>query len=166
VRAIVPDVLAPGLRLVFCGTAPSRASAAARAYYAKPGNRFWPALHSAGFTPRRFHPSEYAGLLELGIGLTDLCKGYSGNDDELPRGALDAKALRARISKYGPGVVAFTSKNAAKAFLGRDVDYGWQPERVGATRLFVLPSPSGQATRFWDEGPWRDLAAALRPPGP
>jgi TDG/mug DNA glycosylase family protein len=46
------------------------------------------------------------------------------------------------------------------------VDYGWQPERVGATRLFVLPSPSGQATRFWDEGPWRDLAAALRPPGP
>jgi double-stranded uracil-DNA glycosylase len=163
VRAIVPDVLAPGLRLVFCGTAPSRASAAARAYYAKPGNRFWPALHSAGFTPRRFHPPEYAGLLELGLGLTDLCKGHSGNDDELPRGALDAEALRGKISKYRPGVVAFTSKNAAKAFLGRDVDYGWQPERVGATRLFVLPSPSGQATRFWDEGPWRDLAAAVRP---
>jgi len=155
---LVPDVLAPGLRLVFCGTAPSRASAAARAYYAKRGNRFWPALHAAGFTPRRFLPSEYAQLLALGIGLTDLCKGHSGNDDELPRGALDADSLRAKIAEYRPAVVAFTSKNAAKAFLGRDVDYGWQPEREGTTRLFVLPSPSGQATRFWDEGPWLTLA--------
>jgi TDG/mug DNA glycosylase family protein len=151
---------------VFCGTAPSRASAAARAYYAKPGNRFWPVLHAAGFTPRRFHPVEYASLVGLGIGLTDLCKGHSGNDDQLPRGALDAHALRGKIAKYRPGVVAFTSKNAAKAFLGRDVAYGWQPERVEATRLFVLPSPSGQATRFWDERPWRELAAAVMPPGP
>ena len=162
---LVPDVLAPGLRLVFCGTAPSRASAAARAYYAKPGNRFWPALHAAGFTPRRFQPAEYARLRELGIGLTDLCKAHSGNDDELPQGALDAEALKAKISKYRPGVVAFTSKNAAKAFLGREVTYGWQAERVGETRLYVLPSPSGQATRFWDERWWRELAAALAPPG-
>ncbi len=159
--ALVPDVLVPGLRLVFCGTAPSRASAAARAYYAKPGNRFWPALHAAGITPRRFQPSEYARLRDLGIGLTDLCKGHSGNDDELPAGALDREALLAKIAKYRPGVVAFTSKNAAKAFLGRDVAYGWQRERVGTTRLFVLPSPSGQATRFWDEAPWRELARAL-----
>jgi TDG/mug DNA glycosylase family protein len=162
VRAIVPDVLAPELRLVFCGTAPSKASAAARAYYAKPGNRFWPALHEAGFTPRRFLPSQYAGLLELGIGLTDLCKGHSGNDDELPEGALDRDALRARIRRYRPAVVAFTSKNAARAFLGREVDYGWQPERVGPTRLYVLPSPSGQAVRFWDLAPWRALAEAIR----
>ena len=161
-RALVPDVLAPGLRLVFCGTAPSRASAAARAYYAKPGNRFWPALHAAGFTPRRFHPSEYAELLGLGIGLTDLCKGHSGNDDELPDGALDAASLRQKVEQYRPAVVAFTSKNAARAFLARDVDYGWQPERVGATRLYVLPSPSGQATRFWDERPWRALAKATK----
>lgn len=157
-EALVPDVLAPGLRLVFCGTAPSRASATARAYYAKPGNRFWPALHEAGFTPRRFNPAEYAKLLELGIGLTDLCKGHSGNDDQLPEGALDAPGLREKIARYRPAAVAFTSKNAAKAFLGRDVDYGWQPERVGQTRLFVLPSPSGQARRFWDERPWRALA--------
>src|SRR5512136_1361024 len=155
VRALVPDVLAPGLRLVFCGTAPSRASAAARAYYAKPGNRFWPALHAAGFTPRRFQPAEYPKLLELGIGFTDLCKAHSGNDDELPRGALDAESLREKIARVRPAAVAFTSKNAAKAFLGHDVDYGWQAERVGDTRLFVLPSPSGQATRFWDERPWR-----------
>jgi double-stranded uracil-DNA glycosylase len=156
---LVPDVLAPGLRIVFCGTAPSKASAAARAYYARPGNRFWPALHAAGFTPRRFHPSEYAQLLELGIGLTDLCKGHSGNDDELPAGALDRAALQSKIERYRPAVVAFTSKNAAQAFLGRSVGYGWQDERVGETRLFVLPSPSGQATRFWDEAPWRALAS-------
>ncbi len=161
-RAIVPDVLAPGLRLVFCGTAPSKASAAARAYYAKPGNRFWPALQAAGFTPRRFDPAEFAKLAELGFGLTDLCKGHAGNDDELPRGALEAGVLREKIERYRPAVMAFTSKNAAKAFLGRQVGYGWQPERVGRTRLFVLPSPSGQATRFWDERPWRELAAAVK----
>jgi TDG/mug DNA glycosylase family protein len=159
---LVPDVLVPGLRLVFCGTAPSRASAAARAYYAKPGNRFWPTLHAAGFTPRRFHPAEYAKLLELGIGLTDLCKAHAGNDDELPHGALDAAELRRKIEGFQPGAVAFTSKNAAKAFLGRDVDYGWQQETVGGTRLFVLPSPSGQATRFWDARWWSDLARWTR----
>jgi TDG/mug DNA glycosylase family protein len=164
-ESILPDVLVPGLRLVFCGTAPSKASAAARAYYAKPGNRFWPTLHAAGFTPRRFHPSEYAGLLELGIGLTDLCKAHSGNDDELPAGALDAGALRAKIRRVRPGVVAFTSKNAAQAYLGRPVEYGWQPEREGPTRFFVLPSPSGQAARFWDERAWRALAAAVAKAG-
>jgi len=162
VRAIVPDVLAPGLHLVFCGTAPSRASAAARAYYARPGNRFWPTLHSAGFTPRRFHPSEYAQLAGLGIGLTDLCKAHAGNDDELPAGALDVAALRRKLRRYRPEVVAFTSKNAARTVLGRDVAYGWQPECIGLTRLFVLPSPSGQATRFWDGRWWRELARALR----
>jgi TDG/mug DNA glycosylase family protein len=160
-RYLVPDLLAPGLELVFCGTAPSRASAAARAYYARPGNRFWRALHEAGLTPRRLHPSEYRELLGLGIGLTDLCKEHSGNDDELPADALDAARLRRKLRHYRPGIVAFTSKNAARAFLGRDVDYGWQPERVGDTRLMVLPSPSGQATRFWSLGPWAELAQAI-----
>jgi TDG/mug DNA glycosylase family protein len=163
---LVPDVLAPGLRLVFCGTAPSKASAAARAYYAKPGNQFWPALHACGFTPRRFHPSEYAQLLRLGIGLTDLCKKHSGNDDELPDGALDREALGAKIERFRPAVVAFTSKNAGRAFLGREVAYGWQAERAGHTRLYVLPSPSGQARRFWDERPWRELARYLPAQGP
>jgi TDG/mug DNA glycosylase family protein len=104
------------------------------------------------------HPSEYATLLDQGIGLTDLCKGASGNDDELPRGALDGKALREKIERFGPATVAFTSKNAARAFLGRDVIYGWQPEQAGDTRFFVLPSPSGQAARYWDLAPWQALA--------
>ena len=165
-RYLVPDLLRPGLKLVFCGTAPSRASATARAYYARPGNRFWSALHAAGITPRRFSPHEYAALLGLGIGLTDLCKAHSGNDDELPRGALDAGSLARKIARHRPAAVAFTSKNAAKAFLGRDVDYGWQAERVGETRLMVLTSPSGQATRFWSLGPWEELARYLAAQGP
>ncbi|MBK8323080.1 MAG: mismatch-specific DNA-glycosylase [Betaproteobacteria bacterium] len=159
-RAILPDVLAPGLALVFCGTAPSRASAAAKAYYAKPGNRFWPALHAAGFTPWRFQPGEYAMLRALGIGLTDLCKGHSGNDDELPDGSLDSRSLRRKIRRYRPRIVAFTSKNAARGYLGREVAYGWQADEEGCTRFFVLTSPSGQAARFWDLAPWRELSLA------
>jgi double-stranded uracil-DNA glycosylase len=159
---LVPDLLAPRLELVFCGTAPSRASAAAKAYYAKPGNRFWPTLSRVGLTPRRLAPAEYPELLSLGIGLTDLCKAHCGTDAELPRGALDAASLEAKLRRYRPSWVAFTSKNAGSAFLGRKVDYGPQPETVGGTQLFVLPSPSGLATRFWDERWWRALADLIR----
>jgi len=158
-KYLVPDLLAAGLTLVFCGTAPSKASARARAYYARPGNRFWPALFRAGITPHLFAPQEYHGLLALGIGLTDLCKTASGNDDELPDDAFDIAAFAKKISLHQPRMVAFTSKNAAQAFLTRKVGYGLQHDTLGATRFFVLPSPSGQATRFWDEQVWRDLAA-------
>lgn len=156
---LVPDLLAEGLRLVFCGTAPSRASAAARAYYAKPGNRFWPALHRAGITPHQFAPSEYSQLLPLGIGLTDLCKNHSGTDAELPVDAFDVPALHAKLEEYRPAWVAFTSKTAAQAALGRATDYGEQRDRLGggATRVYVLCSPSGLATRFWQEEIWLDL---------
>jgi double-stranded uracil-DNA glycosylase len=155
---IVPDLLVPDLALVFCGTAPSRASAAAKAYYAKPGNRFWPTLHRVGLTPRLFQPSEYAKLLELKIGLTDLCKTHSGNDDQLPDDAFDVQALAQKIVRYRPRLLAFTSKNAAQVFLDREVAYGKQPESIGRTHFFVLPSPSGQATRYWDEQVWKRLA--------
>ena len=161
-RFIVPDLLAPVLRLVFCGTAPSRASAAARAYYARPGNRFWPTLHRVGLTPRRFQPHEYAELLALRIGLTDLCKAHSGNDDELPDDAFDVPAFVHKMKRHQPRWVAFTSKNAAQAFLAHKADYGAQPETIGVTQFFVLTSPSGQATRFWDEQVWRELAAVVK----
>jgi double-stranded uracil-DNA glycosylase len=157
-RPVLPDLLAPGLKLVFCGTAPSRASAAASAYYARPGNRFWPALHAVGLTPRRFLPAEYPQLLALGIGLTDLAKHHSGNDDELPGHAFDVPAFTRKLKRFAPAMVAFTSKNAAQAYFGRSVDYGTQEERLGETRFFVLTSPSGQAVRFWDIEPWRELA--------
>lgn len=156
---ILPDVLQPGLALVFCGTAAGKRSAAERAYYAHPGNMFWRALHAAGLTPRQLAPAEYPLLPRYGVGLTDLAKRHSGNDDELPREAFDVPALRVKIERFSPGLVAFTSKAAARAALGRAAAYGLQPETIGSTRLFVLPSPSGQARGHWDLGPWVALAS-------
>lgn len=159
---LLPDLLAPGLKLVFCGTAPSRASAQAKAYYAKPGNRFWSALHEAGITPRRFAPHEFPALQELGIGLTDLCKAHCGTDAELPDGAFDIDAFHEKIRRYRPALIAFTSKNAAQAALGGKVGYGLQAQRIEGARVFVLTSPSGLATRFFDIAVWRELARQMR----
>lgn len=159
---ILPDLLQPGLALVFCGTAAGRRSAAERAYYAHPGNLFWRALFEAGLTPRLLAPAEFPLLTGYGIGLTDLAKRHSGNDADLPRDAFDVPALRARIERHAPRLLAFTSKNAARAALGHAVSYGLQEETLGQTRLFVLPSPSGQARGHWDIVPWRALAAHYR----
>ncbi|WP_233171977.1 mismatch-specific DNA-glycosylase [Dyella sp. ASV21] len=163
-QTILPDLLQPGLTLVFCGTAAGRRSAAEGAYYAHPGNLFWRALHETGLTPHRFAPAEFRQLLTLGIGLTDLAKHHMGNDDELPRDAFDVDALRARIALHTPRVLAFTSKAAARAALGAVTGYGLQQERFGETRLFVLPSPSGQARGHWSLTPWSELAALVREP--
>src|SRR5699024_5837317 len=155
---ILPDLLQTGLDLVFCGTAPSRRSAAEGAYYAHPGNTFWRALFEAGFTPRRLAPSEYPLLPNFGIGLTDLAKHHSGNDTELPGEAFGTAALIRKIETFAPRFMAFTSKNAARAALGHAVSYGMQDEIIGHTSICVLPSPSGQARRFWSLDPWRALA--------
>lgn len=144
--------------MVFCGTAPSKASANARAYYAKPGNVFWQTLHHIGLTPRRFAPQEYAELLSLGIGLTDICKSASGNDDELPDKHIRPDLLWQKIDRYRPRLLAFSSKNSAQLALGRKVEYGLQAEKHGETRLFVCPSTSGRARRFFDEAHWQALS--------
>lgn len=159
---LVPDLLALNLKLVFCGTAPSAASAKARAYYAKAGNGFWPTLYRLGFTPRLLAPQEYASLLPLGMGLTDLCKTASGNDDELPAQAIEVEALKTKIMHFKPRLVAFTSKHGAELFFGRAVEYGLQRERMGLTEFYVLCSTSGRARRFWREDVWKDLADALQ----
>jgi double-stranded uracil-DNA glycosylase len=159
---LVPDLLAPQLKLVFCGTAPSRASVAAAAYYAKPGNRFWPTLHAVGFTPRRYSPQDYPQLLTLGIGLTDLCKIHSGVDSELPDDAFDLSAFQQKMMRHQPRMIAFTSKNAAQSYLQMPVAYGEHSAKLGETRLFVLTSPSGLATRFFDIDVWRALADEIK----
>jgi double-stranded uracil-DNA glycosylase len=159
---LVPDLLAAQLKLVFCGTAPSRASVAASAYYAKPGNRFWPTLHAVGITPHRYSPQEYPQLLTLGIGLTDLCKIHSGVDSDLPEDAFDVDAFEKKMLHYQPRMIAFTSKNAAHSYLQMPVAYGEHSVKLGGTRLFVLPSPSGLATRFFDIEIWRALADELK----
>lgn len=160
---ILPDLLAPQLRLVFCGSALGTASAQAKAYYAKPGNRFWPTLHDIGLTPHRFAPQDYPQLLKLGIGLTDLNKTQSGNDDVLSPEHDDAAGLAAKIERYRPGILAFTAKRPAQVFLRESFGlkgppaYGLQPQRIGPTHLFVLPSTSGSGVRYWDIAPWQEL---------
>ena len=159
---IVPDLLAPGLDVVFCGTAPSRISARERAYYANPANQFWPTLHLVGLTPLRMAPADYPTLLTLGIGLTDLDKIESGNDDELSPEALDPGALRGKLSQYRPAACAFTSKTAAGLFLGVGTG-SFACGRLDADHdgvaLFALPSTSGQARRYFKLEPWLELAA-------
>lgn len=160
---VLPDCLQPGLELVFCGTAPSRRSAADGAYYAHPGNTFWRALHEAGFTPRLYQPAEFGKLLELGIGLTDLAKNTSGNDRDLPADAFDVAGLHSRIRLHAPRWLAFTSKTAARTALGHPIQqYGQQVDIIGNSRTWVLPSPSGQARAFWKIQPWKDLAGVIR----
>jgi TDG/mug DNA glycosylase family protein len=156
---ILPDLLGPGLRIVFCGYAPGTASAKAGAYYAGPGNRFWLTLHEVGLTPALLRPAEFTRLPEFGIGLTDISKTASGSDQEVGRSGVDPARLTASVTVASPAYLAFNGKNAARAALGRPVDYGPQAERIGGAGIWVLPSTSGAARRFWDIEPWRELAA-------
>lgn len=157
-ESVLPDVVATDLTIIFCGTAVSEASKDRAAYYAGRGNAFWPTLHKVGLTPSQFVPEDYKKLLELGMGLTDLVKTACGNDRDLSKDGFDRKRLKQLISKYHPRILAFTSKRAAEEFIGHPVEYGRLPEKEGDTVLFVLPSPSGNARRYWSEEPWKELS--------
>ncbi len=160
----LPDLLTPNLRLVFVGTAASHRSAAQRAYYAHPGNRFWRTLHEVGLTPRLYAPSEFRELLKLGIGFTDMSKRGSGMDHNVEVHEFDVARFTAAMRKYRPRVVAFTSKKAASVFYGvptQKIRLGLQEPQPDFPSVFVLPSPSGAATRYWDITPWRQLAASM-----
>jgi TDG/mug DNA glycosylase family protein len=157
---VLRDILEPGLRVVFCGTAAGTASAKARAYYAGPGNAFWPTLHAIGLTPVQLAPAEFARLPEYGIGLTDICKVLYGSDEEVGTVEFDVDGLQARVAAVEPATLAFNGKNAARGALERDVGYGLQPERIGGAEVWVLPSTSGAARRFWNIEPWQELGTA------
>ena len=96
---MLPDLIQPGLKIVFCGTAAGNVSAARGAYYAHPQNRFWSALHAFGLTPRKLNPEDYPELAQWGLGLTDIAKHVSGMDRELPTGALGREACAALEAK-------------------------------------------------------------------
>jgi double-stranded uracil-DNA glycosylase len=164
VDPVLPDLLEPGLPLVFCGSAAGTASARAGAYYAGPGNAFWVALHEVGLTPELLAPDEFRRLPEFGIGLTDLCKVAHGSDAEVV-GRYDTDRLRASIAAAEPARLAFNGKNAAQAALEVGVGYGPQEETIGGAEVWVLPSTSGRARRFWKIGPWRELAEAVAADG-
>ena len=142
----LPDVLKPGLRVLFCGINPGLWSAATGHHFARPGNRFWPALHRSGFTPRQLRPDEQDQLPGYGLGLTNLVPRASARADELSRAELaeGGVALRAKIEEYRPrwlavcGVVAYRT-----AFGDRAAKVGRGREPVGETHVWVLPNPSG-----------------------
>lgn len=159
---IVPDLLRDGLDLVLCGTAPSRASKEAGAYYAHPGNIFWKTLFDVSLTPRLVAPKDYACLLAWNIGLTDLNKTEWGADSELSHAAFDVAAFSGKMRRNAPRVIAFTSKFAASQFFGKKaLSYGLQPETLFDSALFVAPSTSGRARNYFQIEHWSALAALV-----
>jgi len=155
------DLLRPGLRLVVCGTAAGRASAAR---YAERGNRFWHVLHEVGLTATVLQPGDYALLLEPRIGLVDLAEYSAGMDAALRGNALYAARLRDVVEAIQPRALAFNGKTSASMFYRwwtHRLSYGRQSERIGATACYVLPSTAATSA-FWSIEPWRELARDLR----
>ena len=147
--------------MLFCGINPGLYSAATGNHFARPGNRFWPALHGGGFTPRLFHPSEKDALLRLGYGLTNLVARATASADELaPSEFVAGRARLARkVRRYRPRIVAFLGMGAYRHAFGQPVaPLGEQRERFEGARVWVLPSPSGLNANY----PLDALVAELR----
>lgn len=146
VHLTVPDLVGPGLRVLFCGINPGLYTAAIGHHFGRPGNRFWPALHGAGFTPRLFSPWEERELLPLGIGITNMVERTTATAAELSPDEYVAGAERLKnlVAHTKPRVVAFLGIGAYRtAFARPKAMLGLQAERIGDSALWVLPSPSG-----------------------
>jgi double-stranded uracil-DNA glycosylase len=142
----IPDVIAPGLRVVFAGINPGLYSAATGYHFARPGNRFWPALHRSGFTERVFRPDEQEQLLGLGLGITNVVARATARAEELrPAEFLaGARVLSAKIARLRPRWLAVVGVTAYRAAFGRrHAAVGLQGEAIGETRVWILPNPSG-----------------------
>ena len=142
----VPDIIAPDLRVLFCGINPGLYTAAIGHHFGRPGNRFWPALHGAGFTPRQFAPWDEAELLPLGIGITNMVERTSATAAEVAphEFAAGGERLVRLVAQYHPRVIAFLGIGAYRSAFGRPkATLGLQSERIDGTALWVLPSPSG-----------------------
>ncbi len=142
----VPDVIAPGLDVLFCGINPGLYSGATGFHFARPGNRFWPALHGAGFTGRLLDPSEEHLLVDAGCGITNLVTRATAtaaelSDEELATGR---RALERKVRRYAPRWLAVLGIGAYRTAFGRrGAHIGEQPERLGSTGVWLLPNPSG-----------------------
>ena len=142
----VADLIAPGLEVLFCGINPSLYSAAVGYHFARPGNRFWPALHAAGFTDRLLRPAEQRLLLGRGLGITNLVDRATAAADELAADELIAGALQleAKVRRHRPAFVAVLGVTAYRAAFGRrHAAPGRQADRLAGAGLWVLPNPSG-----------------------
>ena len=140
------DVIQPDLRVLFCGINPGLYSAVVGHHFARPGNRFWPALLAGGFTRRLLLPSEQRQLLDWGYGLTNIVARATARAEELDRAELVAgrRRLERKVLRYSPRWVAILGISAYRvAFLRPEAALGPQRERIGGARLWLLPNPSG-----------------------
>lgn len=171
----VPDLIAPGLDVLIVGINPSVYSAAIGHHFGRPGNRFWPALHLGGLTPRLLSPFEEAELLACRVGITNIVARATNRADELDDAELVAGAavLADKVRQFRPRVVAFLGVTSYRAaFRKPRAALGLQPERIEDAVVWVLPNPSGLNAhyqlpalgRLFAE--LREAAAALREPGP
>jgi TDG/mug DNA glycosylase family protein len=164
----VPDILAPGLRCVFCGINPGRRSSAAGHHFANPRNDFWRLLAESGLTPRRLDPAEQWDLLELGYGLTNAAHRTTKGSGDLRRSdfAGSAERLERLATELRPGWIAFVGKSAYQgAFALSRCELGLQEHALGGTRLFVLPStsPANAAVPYRTRLGWfLELASIMR----
>ena len=142
----VPDVVAPGLDVLFCGINPGLYSGATGHHFARPGNRFWPALHLSGFTERVLQPYEERELLDVGLGVTNLVARATARADELDDAELrrGAKRLAAKVREHEPRFLAVLGLSAYRSAFGKKAAViGLQEDAIGRTGVWVLPNPSG-----------------------
>ena len=171
--ATIPDVLAAGLRVVFAGINPGLYSAATGHHFARPGNRFWPALHRSGFTPRQFRPDEQDQLLALGLGITNVAPRATARAAELTPAELreGARVLQEKMTRLRPQWLAVLGVTVYRTAFGHPgAVVGPQAATAGPARLWVLPNPSG-LNAHWTPAALAGEFARLRaqpggPPGP
>lgn len=167
----VRDVIAPDLRVLFCGINPGLYTAAIGHHFGRPGNRFWTVLHRSGFTDRVLSPFEERELLELGLGITNLVNKATRTAEELTPDDLRAGAtsLERKVRRRRPRALAVLGLGAYRVAFGRPTaSVGAQPEPIGTTRVWVLPNPSGRTASYQMEaftrlfGELREAAAPIR----
>jgi double-stranded uracil-DNA glycosylase len=147
----LPDIIEPGLSILFCGINPGMQAASTGHHFAGRGNRFWRVLHLAGFTPEEFRPENDRQLLEYGYGLTTAVARPTARADELSKAEIQAAAAQfeLKIRQYAPRVIAFLGKMALSEMSGtRDIEWGLQSSDFGGARAWVLPNPSGLNRSF------------------
>jgi TDG/mug DNA glycosylase family protein len=157
----LPDVIARDLDVLFCGINPGLYTAAVQQHFGRPGNRFWPAIHRAGFTPRLFHPSEQRELLKHGCGITNVVARATATAAELTPAELveGARILEANVRRNRPRVLAIVGIGAYRTGFGRPkAKMGLQEETIGDARIWILPNPSGLNANYQAE----ELAALYR----
>ncbi len=167
----LPDLLEPGLSVVFCGVNPGVCAASTGRHFAGRGNRFWRAIHLAGFTPEQIGPKDDHTLLQHGCGLTTVVSRPTARADQLSPWEFKAAAteFERKIEGYAPQCVAFLGKMALSAMSGsRDIQWGLQPTAFGGARAWVLPNPSGLNRTFSLDAlvtAYRELRLAIAPAG-